>query len=670
MKKIIFTFLPLLFFLSITMTAQTPYAFRYQASIHDTYNNPITSDVEFKIVIYNDADATNEVYCENHIAQPDTNGLVAFSIGEGSTDDDFSSITWGNGPYYIQIIIDNEEISYSQLVSVPYAMHAQTADELYDLQEPINKNDPTTKYYVDINDSLKIDSLSKALEAALQLAKAYADSLAISPKDLVASVSGDSLVIGNKTIVISGLSSNNQEEYDSQLLLGGSYNESVTTTLRCSDSSIIVLATTESANGNVDDFKGDADIWVIKMTASLDIEWAKTLGGSNYDNGILIIEETDGFLIGATTESSDGDVSEQNGEFDLWLVKLNASGTISWEKSYGGSGTEFINAIIPKDDGGYYIGATSYSTGGDITYLNGESDIWILNIDENQNIINSQTIGGSSYDALVSMTLDNDELILFATSSSNDGDITSNNGNLDFVKITLNTNLAIQEQNCYGTTSNEQLCIIDEFTEGTLLCGHTFANNWSASSSASYKNIYLKRLGSNEWEEQFGGEKSDILVDVNITNDTITLLAQTSSQTEDISKNNGGSDIWLLQISPDGNITKNAVFGGTYDETPKVLKTLPNGGWLIGAESKSYDGDVNNNNGEKDVWLLKLDRNFNIISSNVYGGSYDETITDIQVISNNKAIIYGTTSSDDYGISGLHDKEGESNDIWILKTDI
>ncbi len=666
MNKILFSFI-LLIVIQVT-SAQAPNSFRYQAAIHDKYNNPITDEIEFEVVIFNDKNATIEVYRERQTATPDMNGLVAFSIGEGTTDDNFSDIIWANGPYYIQIFLDNEELSYSQLVSVPYAMHANTADALYNLQEPTLSNDPTTKSYVDRNDSLTIDSLTKALKIAKAENKAYADSLSITPKDLDITASGDTLNIGNQKIVIAGLSSQNSEAYKEQRVLGGSYNEKIISTLMCKDSSYIIIANTQSSNGDINNFKGDADIWVVKISSSLDVEWKKTLGGNDYDNGVLVLEESDGFLIGTTTESSDNDVSDQNGEFDIWLVKIDTEGTILWEHSYGGSKTEFLNAILPKDDGGYYIGATTYSEDGDIKHNNGESDIWVFETDSKQEITQSQTFGGISYDALVSMSKKDNQLVLFGSSSSNDGDILSNNGGLDFTKIVLNLNLEVQDQDCYGTASNDRLSNVVSTTGNTILAGTTLADNWDPESSATYKNIYLKCLGNNDWDKQLGGEDNDIIVDMKIRNDTLTILAQTASQTGDVTDNNGEYDIWVIQLSLAGDILKSITYGGRYNDYPKALITLDNGNWLIGAESESYDGDVNNNNGEKDVWLLELDHSLNIVSSNTYGGTYDESIEDI-FWNNNKVIIFGTTSSNDYSITGLHDKPGKSNDVWILKTE-
>jgi hypothetical protein len=91
---------------------------------------------------------------------------------------------------------------------------------------------------------------------------------------------------------------------------------------------------------------------------------------------------------------------------------------------------------------------------------------------------------------------------------------------------------------------------------------------------------------------------------------------------------------------------------------------------LIGAESESFDGDLTNNSGEKDIWIVKVDNNFNIVWQKSYGGSYNESLKDLLIIDDKNFIICGTTSSNDYKITGLHDKAGKSSDIWVLQTTI
>ena len=77
-------------------------------------------------------------------------------------------------------------------------------------------------------------------------------------------------------------------------------------------------------------------------------------GGTGYDCGNDIINTADGGLaIMASVMSSDGDVSVNRGGYDFWLLKTDADGKKSWEKSYGGTLEDWGNAIIQSSDGGY-----------------------------------------------------------------------------------------------------------------------------------------------------------------------------------------------------------------------------------------------------------------------------------------------------------------------------
>lgn len=672
--------IPFLFFIALgnlSLKAQIPYAFRYQASVRNTYNKPINNEVTFEIKLFSDENAILEIYNETHIIQPDTNGLVAFSIGKGNSNLDFKNIVWGNGPYYIQVILDDEEISYSQLLSVPYAMHAATASKLYNLIDPIENNDPSTKKYVDDNylllNQILIDSINKLnlnLESILKKSKTYADSLSIAPKDLEIASTGDTLQIGNMKVVISGMSSNNATKYNQQLCLGGSYDETVVQNLKCKDSSIVVLGTTQSGNGDITDFNGMSDIWIIKTDQNMKLLWSKTLGGTKYDNPVFIQEEDDGYLIAGTTESSDNDVPNNKGEFDIWLIKLDINGDIVWNKTYGGAGTEFINDIVKLENGDYIVGATTFSNGGDVYWNYGQADMWVFRLNDEHEISQSIIIGGSKYDALQKIIVNTDNSIqVYGSSSSNDGTINKNNGALDFVSTTLNDQLEITAHHCYGNSTNDQLIRTLENDNQTILLGQRFAENWNTGNGLQLKNIYIESLGSTPWDLLLGGSNNDLFCDAIVQNDTLLLLGQTTSFDGDITASKGGSDIWLTQISNDGKLIKEKCFGGTYDETAKLIKPYHDG-WIIGGEAESSDKDLQINAGGKDIWVIHLDKNLNLVWQKTFGGSFNEYLCDIFIGKNNLITLVGTTSSNDYSITGLHDKAGVSNDIWLLNTTI
>jgi hypothetical protein len=111
---------------------QSPQKMSYQAVIRDASDQLVTTQVGMQIsILQGTADGT-AVYTETQTPTPNINGLVSIEIGTGTTSDDFSVINWTNGPYFIKTEIDpTGGTSYtitgtSQLLSVPYALHAKT----------------------------------------------------------------------------------------------------------------------------------------------------------------------------------------------------------------------------------------------------------------------------------------------------------------------------------------------------------------------------------------------------------------------------------------------------------------------------------------------------------------------------------------------------------------
>ncbi len=134
-----------------------------------------------------------------------------------------------------------------------------------------------------------------------------------------------------------------------QKCLGGSNDDWAYSIQQTSDSGFIVAGYTESSNGDVSGNHGDYDYWVVKLNSSGDILWQKCLGGTNVDQAFSIQQTSDGgFIVAGGTFSNDGDVSGNHGNSDYWVVKLNSSGTIEWQKCLGGTDGDYAN-IHPAD---------------------------------------------------------------------------------------------------------------------------------------------------------------------------------------------------------------------------------------------------------------------------------------------------------------------------------
>src|SRR6056297_3175942 len=115
--------------------AQSPVKMSYQAVIRDASNNLITDQaVGMQISILQGSASGTAVYVETQTPTSNTYGLVSIEIGTGTSGDDFATIDWANGSYYLKTETDpTGGTSYtitgtSQLMSVPYALHAKTAE--------------------------------------------------------------------------------------------------------------------------------------------------------------------------------------------------------------------------------------------------------------------------------------------------------------------------------------------------------------------------------------------------------------------------------------------------------------------------------------------------------------------------------------------------------------
>ena len=136
--KNLFTFLAVVLF-TATLWAQAPEKINYQAVIKNSSGELMgNQSLGIQIEILEDNESGTPVYTETHAITTNASGLVNLAIGEGTTSDDFSAIEWGTTDHFIKISIDTdggtsyEHFGTSQLLSVPYALHANTTENVPD----------------------------------------------------------------------------------------------------------------------------------------------------------------------------------------------------------------------------------------------------------------------------------------------------------------------------------------------------------------------------------------------------------------------------------------------------------------------------------------------------------------------------------------------------------
>ncbi|MEW7291037.1 Lcl domain-containing protein [Aquimarina sp. 2304DJ70-9] len=145
MKKALLSFFAVTT-IALSSFGQAPEGFKYQAVVRDAGNLILNNQaVGLQLTIQQGAIAGTAVYTETFTITTNAYGLVNLEIGSGTTTDDFASIDWANGPYFIETAVDiNGGTNFSvmgtsQLMSVPYALHANTAENV--INDSVNDAD-------------------------------------------------------------------------------------------------------------------------------------------------------------------------------------------------------------------------------------------------------------------------------------------------------------------------------------------------------------------------------------------------------------------------------------------------------------------------------------------------------------------------------------------------
>ncbi len=206
---------------------------------------------------------------------------------------------------------------------------------------------------------------------------------------------------------------------------GGSGDDILLDITQDSNDGFITCGISDSKDGDVTGTHDNGDAWIAKITANGKLQWQKSYGGSIYDGGTSVQKTVDrGYIIAGYTFSNDGDILFNHGNSDFWIIKVDSDGKMEWNKTLGGSGYEDAFSIQQTNDGGYITTGYSNSVDGDVTGNHGDYDYWVVKLNSFGNIQWQKSFGGSGFDFPNSIKQTTDGgYIIAGLSSSTDGDI-------------------------------------------------------------------------------------------------------------------------------------------------------------------------------------------------------------------------------------------------------
>jgi hypothetical protein len=338
-----------------------------------------------------------------------------------------------------------------------------------------------------------------------------------------------------------------------------------------SDGGYIVAGYTESFGA------GWGDIFLIKTDANGNIIWAKTYGGTRWDEARFVQQTFDGgyIVVGGTYSFGSG------WDEDIILIKTDANGDIIWAKTYGGADDYYATSVQQTSDGGYIVAGWEDSF--DVDF----KDIFLIKTDANGNIIWAKTYGRIYYGEeaySVQQTSDGGYIVAGAPSLIK----TDANGNIIWTKTYEGTAAYSVQQTSDG---------------GYIVAGIT----WSF--GAGGYDIFLIKTdayGNIIWAKTYGGTSYDYATSVQQTFDGGYIVA---GRTESFGADS--TDFFLIKTDANGNIQWAKTYGGTnYDKAYSVQQTS-NGGYIVAGWTASFGA------GGWDIFLIKTDANGNIGSCSI-----------------------------------------------------
>jgi hypothetical protein len=408
-----------------------------------------------------------------------------------------------------------------------------------------------------------------------------------------------------------------------QKTYGGTNHEYINKTIPTSDGGYAFIGFTESADGDLSGNNGMEDLWVAKINASGTVTWSFSYGGTKDDEGYDIAQCTDGsFFVVGWTDSNDGNVSgnHSTSSSDLWALHLNSNGTIRKQKCFGGTSDDDGAALSFTTDGNIYFSGTTYSYDGDVSGNHGtyESDVWVLKTDTALNIIGQKCIGGSDYEEGIDMksTADNG-CVIAGRSSSADGDATGYHGGSDMLVAKLSSSLTIEWAKCFGGSETEEGNSVVQLGDGSFaVLGYTSTHN------------------TGDITGHHGAQGSD--------------------------------DFWLLKLTSSGLLSWAKCYGGSGDDQANGLVATSDGGFAMCGLTNSTDGDVLGFHSAMfapDIWIAKVNAAGTFQWQKCCGGNDQDESFRLFEEGSGVFVISGFTYSTDYDVTYNHGNA----DGWILK---
>ncbi|GHU70288.1 hypothetical protein FACS1894184_15530 [Clostridia bacterium] len=422
------------------------------------------------------------------------------------------------------------------------------------------------------------------------------------------------------------------------------------------------------------------------------VGWAHTLGGDGDELlDISVASDGSIWLAGYAVSDSNGpdgaNVSDDAlGGEDGWVTLMDSAGNTLWSKRYGGSGDDRLHQIQPLSDGGAVILGETTSSDGQVKNQRGSKDAWVIRVDAEGELVWQKCLGGTLDDGLTAMRLSSnvltesggteDRIILAGWSKSYNNDLERNDGGKDawacairledgrsswqysmgeagddWFSILLSDRLGVMaiggatRVDAQGVQQAAPLMVIigNDGSEVSVTRLQLKGDAWINDAVVANDGWLLAgRMGTQNSDAWLGHVTSDGSFNATYlegnTNGQLTIIRQYTfnitlavgtldSQSSSLTGVHGGRDAWAVGLTRD-RVQWEQALGGSGVTTPLNIQRRSDGRYMIALSTTSSDGDLRSREEKGAAWMVLLDANGNLTRHNVLAPYADQRFTE------------------------------------------
>ncbi len=318
------------------------------------------------------------------------------------------------------------------------------------------------------------------------------------------------------------------------------------------------------------------DCYLVRTNYAGSMLWNKTYGGTGYEEADSVVQTGDGgYAIAGYTNSFGA------GGSDFYLVKTDYYGSMLWNKTYGGTGTDYGYSVIQTSDGGYAVAGYTNSFGA----VGG--DCYLVRTDSSGTLLWNKTYGGTGTDYGYSVIQTSDGGYAVAGYTNSFGAV----GGDCYLVRTDSSGTLLWNKTYGGTGTDYGYSVVQTGDGGYAIAGYT--NSFGAVGGDCYL-VRTDSSGTLLWNKTYGGAGGDVAWSVVQTSDGGYAVAGYTN-----SFGAGGYDFYLVRTNYAGSMLWNQTYGGTGADYGYSVVQASDGGLVLAGDTNSFGA------GGYDVWLVR-----------------------------------------------------------------